>query len=160
MAITALALSGAAIVNARYYAALTATYESANAGTINVEKVNGLIYAVVMDSRGVYMTPDAEGRKQFIAGIRKFNAQIAKVIANWQKTVTGDDAELFAEFSKRIIAFINYREELARLAESGDPAAARTWGVKSRSMRQALNADLDKLTAVYAQPRQARLQSD
>jgi methyl-accepting chemotaxis protein len=150
MAITALALSGAAIVNARYYAALTATYESANAGTINVERVNGLIYAVVMDSRGVYMTPEAEGRKQFIDGIRNFNAQIAKVVANWQKTVTADDAELFGQFSKRLAAFIDYREELARLAVDGDPAAAREWGEKSRSMRQALNADLDKLTALYA----------
>ena len=125
-------------------------YESANAGTINVERINGLIYAVVMDSRGVYMTPNAEGRKQFIDGIRKFNAQIAKVVANWQKTVIGDDAELFAQFSKRIAAFIDSREELARLAADGDPAAAREWGVKSRSMRQALNADLNKLTAIYA----------
>ena len=72
MAITALALSGAAIVNARHYAALTATYESANAGTLNVERVNGLIYAVVMESRGIYMTPDAEARQQFIDGIREF----------------------------------------------------------------------------------------
>ena len=63
------------------------------------------------------------------------------MVANWQKTVTADDAELFAQFSKRIAAFIDYREELARLAEAGYPAAARKWGVESRSMRKALNAD-------------------
>ena len=27
-------------------------------GTQNVERVNGLIYAVVMESRGIYMSPD------------------------------------------------------------------------------------------------------
>jgi len=47
-----------AVVNARRHAALTNDYESAFAGAKNVERVNGLIYAVVMESRGIYMSSD------------------------------------------------------------------------------------------------------
>jgi methyl-accepting chemotaxis protein len=149
MAITALALSGAALVNARYYAALTATYESANSGVLNVERVNGLIYAVVADSRGVYMTPDRAERQKFIDGIHHFSRQIADVVAAWQKTVGTDDAALFAQFSKRIDAFIDYRAKLTQLADADTPDAARKWGVADRPMRQALNADLENLAAHY-----------
>ena len=46
MAITTLALSAVAVLNARSHAALTDEFESANAGTWNVERVTGLIYAV------------------------------------------------------------------------------------------------------------------
>ncbi len=150
MAITALALSAAAVVNARHYAALTGVFESANAGTLNIERVNGFIYAVVMDTRGIYMTADEAGRKQFIDGIHKYNAQLANVVENWKKSVRAEDAELFAQFSKRIVAFIDYRNELTRLTTEVSPAAARKWGEADRPMRQALNADLDKLTVLYA----------
>ena len=32
---------------------------------MNVERVNGLIYAVVMESRGIYMSPDIPGAKRY-----------------------------------------------------------------------------------------------
>jgi methyl-accepting chemotaxis protein len=69
MAITTVALSVVAVQNARHHAALTDEFESANAGTWNVERVNGLIYAVVMESRGVYMSPDLATSKVYADGI-------------------------------------------------------------------------------------------
>src|SRR5215475_11454807 len=47
---------------------------------LNVERVNGLVYAVVMDSRGVYMSADKEAAKKFNDGILKFNEQILAVV--------------------------------------------------------------------------------
>jgi len=41
--------------NARRSAALTQENETANLAALNVERVNSLVYAVVMESRGVYM---------------------------------------------------------------------------------------------------------
>ena len=41
---------------------LTDEFESANAGSWNVERVNALIYAVVMDSRGIYWRPTRKRR--------------------------------------------------------------------------------------------------
>jgi methyl-accepting chemotaxis protein len=55
MAATTVALSVFAVSNARYHAALTEEFESANAGSWNVERINGLIYATVMDTRGIYI---------------------------------------------------------------------------------------------------------
>ena len=150
MATTTLALAVVVVLGARHHAHSADEFESANTGTLNAALVNGLIYAVVAESRGIYMTADDAGRKQFIDGIGEFNRQIAGVVEAWRKSVRADDAELFAAFSKRIDAFIEYRHELARLGRE-DPAAARVWGESSREMRQALNADMEKLTALYAE---------
>jgi methyl-accepting chemotaxis protein len=152
MATTTIALSVVAVTAARHHAALTDEFESANAGTWNVERVNGLIYAVVMESRGVYMSDDIKTSKIYADGILKFNKQIAKVVVDWKKSVRGDDAELFVQFSKRIAQFIDFRRELARLGTEVSPAAGREWGDNdaNRSVRKALNKDLDQLTEIYS----------
>ena len=152
MATTTLGLAVVAVSNARHHAALTDEFESANAGTWNVERVNGLIYAVVMESRGVYMSNDMATSKIYADGIIKFNVQLAKVVADWKKSVNGDDAELFGQFSQRIDKFIEFRNELARLGTEVSPAAGREWGDNdaNRSVRKALNKDLEKLTVLYA----------
>lgn len=118
--------------------------------------MNGLIYAVVMESRGVYMSTDMPTSKVYADGILKFNKQIAKVVKDWEKSVRGDDAELFAQFSKRIVQFIDFRRELARLGTEVSPAAGREWGDNDAnpSVRKALNEDLDKLTDIY--PKRAK----
>jgi len=152
MATATIALSVVAVTAARHHAALTDEFESANAGTWNVERVNGLIYAVVMESRGVYMSSDMATSKVYADGILKFNKQIAKVVDEWKKSVRGDDAELFAQFSGRIAQFIDFRRELARLGTEVSPAAGRVWGDNdaNRTVRKALNKDLEKLTEIYS----------
>ena len=152
MATATIALSVVAVHAARHHQDLTDEFESANAGTLNVEKVNGLIYAVVMESRGVYMSSDMPTSKIYADGILKFNKQIAKVVEDWKKSVRGDDAELFGQFSGRIAQFIDFRRELARLGTEVSPAAGREWGDNdaNRSVRKALNKDLDQLTKIYA----------
>jgi methyl-accepting chemotaxis protein len=151
MATITLALAVVVLIGARHHAAVTAEFESANSGTLHAARVNGLIYAVVADSRGIYMTDDAAGRKQFIDGVGAFNAQIADVVADWRKSVRDDDAELFSTFLAQIRDFMDHRRELARLANEGQVVAAREWGESARSMRQALNAEMDKLIALYAE---------
>jgi methyl-accepting chemotaxis protein len=152
MATTTIALSVVAVTAARHHAALTDEFQTANAGTWNVERVNGLIYAVVMESRGVYMSDDIKTSKIYADGILKFNKQIAKVVVDWKKSVRGDDAELFVQFSQRIAQFIDFRRELARLGTEVSPAAGREWGDNdaNRSVRKALNKDLDQLTEIYS----------
>src|SRR5665213_3864441 len=151
MAPATIALSADAVHAARHHQDLTDEFESANAGTLNVEKVNGLIYAVVMESRGVYMSTDIPTSKIYADGILKFNKQIAKVVEEWKKSVRGDDAELFGQFSGRIAQFIDFRRELARLGTEVSSAVGRVWGDNdaNRSVRKALNSDLDKLTQLY-----------
>ena len=150
MAMTALALSGSAVINARHYAVLTTTYESANTGMKNIERINGLIYAVVAESRGTYLPNDQANRRQFIDGLNGFLDRIEELMGDWKKTVHTDDAALFEAFSKRVASFVAYRRELARIAADKGADAARTWGEASRGERKDLNADLKSLTDQYA----------
>src|SRR5262245_16481095 len=102
LALTTVALAGIAVVNARHHAAIMGEYENSLVGTQNVERVNGLIYAVVMESRGIYMSPDIPAAKRFGDLLLKFNERIAQVVEEWRARVRADDAEKFQEISKRI----------------------------------------------------------
>jgi methyl-accepting chemotaxis protein len=151
LATATIALAGIALVNAQHHAAMTSDYETSLSGTQNVERVNGLIYAVVMESRGVYMSPDIPTAKKYGAGLLQFNARIEQVVQQWRKNVRADDAAQFEEFSGRIAQFINFRQELVRLGTEVSPAKGREWGDNdaNRNVRTALNKDLEKLAAIY-----------
>src|SRR5579871_6054199 len=139
--------------NARQNVELTDAIETANRAALSVERVNSLVYAVVMESRGVYMSSDAAAAKKFCDGLLKFNEQILDVVKKWEAIVQSDDAEQFAVFKKRIEQFIEFRKELVRRAVEINPAAGREWGDNdaNRSVRSALNKDLESLSRVYAE---------
>jgi len=126
---------------------------TASAAAENIERVNALIYAVVMESRGVYMSTDLPVVKKYGEGLLKFNDQIAGVVDRWQKLVRADDAEQFAAFAKRIAQFREFRAELVRRAVEVSPAAGREWGDNdaNRNVRTALNKDLEAFARIYAE---------
>jgi len=151
LALTTVALAGIAVFNARHHAAIISEYENSLVGTQNVERVNGLIYAVVMESRGIYMSSDIPTARRYGDLLLKFNDRIAKVAQEWRARVRADDAKQFEEFFKRIQQFIDFRRELVRLGTEVSPAKGREWGDNeaNRSIRMALNKDLEALAAVY-----------
>jgi methyl-accepting chemotaxis protein len=139
--------------NTRRSAELTEAIEIANRGALNVERVNSLVYAVVMESRGVYMSTEAATVKKFGDGLLKFNDEILGVVKDWASNVRTDDAEQFAVFKKRIEQFVEFRKELVRRGVEINAAAGREWGDNeaNRSVRSALNKDLEALSRVYAE---------
>jgi len=139
--------------NSRRAAELTDSIQTANLAALNVERVNSLVYAVVMESRGVYMSTERETAKKYGDGLLKFNGQILDVVNSWKSIVRTDDAEQFATFKKRIEQFVDFRKELVRRAMEINPAAGREWGDNeaNRSVRSALNKDLEALSKVYAE---------
>jgi methyl-accepting chemotaxis protein len=149
--------------NTRRNAELTQAVETASRAALNVQHVDSLVYAVVMESRGVYMSADTATAKKFGDGLLKFNAQILDVVKSWQSIVKADDAEQFAAFKKRIEQFVEFRKELVRRGVEIGPAAGREWGDNdaNRQVRSALNADLGTLAKVYAErSRQLARQSE
>src|SRR6516162_2394482 len=114
--------------NSRQAAELTHEIETANLAALNVERVNSLVYAVVMESRGVYMSADAPTVKKFGDGLLKFNEDILHVVARWEAIVQADDAAQFAVFKKRIEQFVDFRMELVRRGNEMGAAAGREWG--------------------------------
>jgi methyl-accepting chemotaxis protein len=139
--------------NTRRNAELTEAIETASRSAFNVERVNSLVYAVVMESRGIYMSTEAATVKKFADGLLKFNDQILAVVKDWQSIVRADDAEQFAIFKKRIEQFVDFRKELVRRGIEIGGAAGREWGDNdaNRSVRSALNKDLEALSRVYAE---------
>src|SRR6516162_9503145 len=133
--------------NSRRATELTEAIERANMAALNVERVNSLVYAVVMESRGVYMSTDAAVVRKYGEGLLKFNDQILDVVRKWEGIVQADDATKFATFKKRIEQFIDFRKELVRRANEISPAAGREWGDNdaNRAVRSALNKDLETL---------------
>jgi methyl-accepting chemotaxis protein len=139
--------------NTRQNTALTDAVATASRAALNVERVNSLVYAVVMESRGVYMSTDPAVVKKYGDGLLKFNDSILGVVKNWQALVQADDAEQFATFKKRIEQFIDFRKELVRSGVEIGGAAGREWGDNdaNRQVRSALNKDLEALSTVYAE---------
>src|SRR6476661_4788522 len=139
--------------NTRRGSELTHAIETANIAALNVERVNSLVYAVVMESRGVYMSTEPAVVKKYGDGLLKFNERILEVVKNWQTLVQADDAEQFATFKKRIEQFVDFRKELVRRGVEINAAAGREWGDNdaNREVRSALNKDLEALSRVYAE---------
>jgi methyl-accepting chemotaxis protein len=152
LATVTVALAAVAILNANRHVALTRQFESAFVGAENVDRIDSLIYAVVMESRGIYMSPDIATAKKFAEGLTRFNEQIGTVVDTWQQSVLPQDAEIFAEFAARVKKFQEFRRELVRRGTEVSPAAGREWGDNdaNRTVRTALTNDLDKLGQLYA----------
>jgi PAS domain S-box-containing protein len=126
---------------------------SSATAAINIERVNGLIYAIVMESRGIYMSTDRPKVKQFSDELLKRNRELADVVAGWEQTVGADDAVQFAAFKQRITQFIEFRKELVRRAMQISPAAGREYGDNdaNRILRSHLNTDLEALARIYGE---------
>src|SRR5262249_7524466 len=137
--------------NTRQQATLAEEVDVAARAAQNIERVNSLIYAVVMESRGIYMSSDLPTVKKYGDGLLKFNDQIGEVVAEGQKLVRVDDAEQFAAFAKRGPQFPDFRKELVRRAIDIAPAAGREWGDNdaNRTVRTALNKDLEAFAKIY-----------
>jgi methyl-accepting chemotaxis protein len=152
LATATVVLALVAVVSARRHAALTDEFELALQGSQNVERINGLIYAVVMESRGVYMSEDAPNRKKYADGLLTFNDQIGQIINGWEHKVGPEQADQFKPFAARIRQFIEFRKDLARLGVEVGQAAGREWGDNNanRTVRIALNEDLNRLGVLYS----------
>jgi methyl-accepting chemotaxis protein len=152
LATVTVGLAVVASINAYRHAALTDEFESAYIGGMNVERINALIYAVVMESRGIYMSSDIPTAKVYGDGLLTFNDRIGQVMKDWRGAVSAEDAALFGGFARRIQQFQDFRRELVRRGIGVDPAAGREWGDNeaNRSVRKALNKDIEDLAQLYA----------
>jgi PAS domain S-box-containing protein len=111
------------------------------------EHANSLIYAVVMDSRGIYMSSEAADRTNFGAGVMKYLAELEANMAAWKEHVAPEDREDFARAQAGAQEFIRFRTELVRRGNEEGQASARDWGDNeiNRTNREGLNRDIDAL---------------
>lgn len=139
-----------------YYGLVTLAHEQDDAmrakdGQTYLERINGLVYAVVMDSRGIYMSADRAAAEPFAEGLLKNLADLDKNVALWSGVVGSETAAGFNETKNLIEQFSGYRKELVRLAREVEPASARNYGDNdvNRANRKQLNEKLVVLSRDY-----------
>jgi methyl-accepting chemotaxis protein len=152
LAIVTVALAAIAVVSARQHAALTENFEAAFKGVQNVERISALIYAVVMEARGIYAAPNAAAARSHADDLGEYSERIGASMAEWQTTLRGIDVKDFSEFASRTAQFQDYAAEIAMRGTQIGPTAAKQWGESkdNRSMREALLGDLDRLAQYYS----------
>jgi len=64
-AVLTAAITALSDYNTRCSSELTEAIETASQAALNVERVNSLVYAVVMESRGIYMSTEAAAVKKY-----------------------------------------------------------------------------------------------
>ena len=152
LATVTIGLASVAVLHARYHAAMTNDFEAALAGAQNVERMNGLIYAVMMEARGLYLAGDAAAIKAHSDSLLAFDERIGTVLAEWQVSVGANNALQFSRFSARVAQFQTFGRDLVQRAREAGPRAAREWGEDEshQIIRRVLNGDLEELGRNYA----------
>ncbi|MCH2396453.1 MAG: hypothetical protein MK313_17470, partial [Oceanibaculum sp.] len=92
------------------------------------ERTNALVYATVMDSRGVYMSDTTDSARQFAIGIQALVTEIEQNMGDWRLLIEPSRIAAFNELDRAAREFIAFRRELARTGMEVDPALARVMG--------------------------------
>jgi methyl-accepting chemotaxis protein len=125
--------------------------EAATLGAIYLERINGQVNAVVMESRGIYMSPDWKVAEPYGKLLLKRLGEMQETAKLWkEKPIEAERAKIDA-MAKGIDEFVRFRTELVRLAREETTAKAREFGDNdaNRKVRQALNKELEGLAKAY-----------
>ncbi len=117
-----------------------------------IERANRLVYAIVADSRGVYMSANWDEAAPFAASARPNLAALAEFADSFAAASVAGEEAATAEGLGKVKQFVGFRTELLRKAQEESTASARLFGDNdaNRSNRKALNAALVGLTDRYA----------
>lgn len=142
------ALVGAAVLRAHAARvdALTRDQERA----FLVQRLDGAVYAVVMESRGIYMARAARQAEGFAEGLRRHTARIRSDMAALAALAADDES--VPPLLDALGDFVRFREDLARIGVEQSPAEADRVGNNdaSRANRTRVN---EALAAASAQLR-------
>src|SRR5437763_6324723 len=86
-------------------------------GTINLERVNGLVYAVVMESRGIYMSADWTAAEPFAKNLSRQLGELQDVARAWKSDAIASQQSNIEDLAERIDQFVRFRTELVRLGK-------------------------------------------
>lgn len=118
-----------------------------------IERANGLVYAVVMESRGLYMADTEKRIDTFGKGLEKHLVRLQETAKEWRGLTTNDEKVDFDAFEAQLARFVALRTELVIAARKNGSAAAREIGDNdaNRATRTAFNQSLEKLAVRYTQ---------
>jgi methyl-accepting chemotaxis protein len=126
------------------YAAMTSEMEAVTRRTVLAERMDGLVNAIVMESRGIYMSADTQDAERFALPLLADLAQMKRLAGEWRALHGPHEQAAFEAVAQKLDDFIAFRTELVRRGRESGPAAANDFGNNedNRSNRKALNMAL------------------
>ncbi len=118
-------------------------YENAYMG----ERLNHMITASLMESRGLYLSKSAEDDQRFIRNIEKALQDLEDVVTQWQaEKIASPDMHL-DNLAARVEAFRQQRYEVLRVTRTQSKQAGEKLGISYRPQRLALQADIERVVS-------------
>jgi len=111
------------------------------------EEVNEMIYAAVMESRGIYMSPTAAESEHYAPLVLKDIERIRTLMIEWTGLAEPSQKADMDRANARATEFIQFREELVRLSRQSTLAEARAYGDNEANHvnRAHLNSEIETL---------------
>ena len=146
LALTAAILGAIGIAGMKTYDDQVDDIQNLSQRALIGEQLNGLVYKVVMDSRGIYAAENKDEARSFAKAVTETTALMAKQTILWKSLLPANRRDEFASLEKSINDFIQIRNEAARLGVDVSPAEAEKYGGNdtSRANRKALGDLLER----------------
>jgi methyl-accepting chemotaxis protein len=145
MSLLAIAITGMSLLIVSEYNGKLRQFQNASERAFKGERLNRLVTAVVMESRGIYAAPTIEKAAPFAEGLIKNLDKIDALLTDWRPLVPADKLRAFDAVAKRAEEFKTFRTETARLGREVAPQAANEQGNNeaNRANRKAFQAEID-----------------
>lgn len=126
------------------YAAMTSEMEAVTRRTVLAERMDGLVNAIVMESRGIYMSADAQDAERFALPLLADLSEMKRLLGEWRALHDPQERAVFEAVAQQLDDFVAFRTELVRRGRELGPLAASVFGNNedNRSNRKALNMAL------------------
>ena len=149
LAVTAGAAALAGIYAISVYSERVALMQRAAARAMVGERINGLVNAVVMDSRGIYIAADATEVEKFGKPLLDNLARLQSQMDAWSKLLHAGDQATLEGVRRQMRDFIILRTAMVQAARSLGAEAAKKIGNNdaNRANRQALNTTIVAIAA-------------
>ena len=114
-------VGSAGIIAMRTYDTQVDAITAASTRALLGERINGLVNAIVMDSRGVYMAENKERVEQFGKPLLENLKRMDALLAQWRPLVPASQMEQFQRAEQRTAEFIAFRTKLVELGRTKAP---------------------------------------
>jgi methyl-accepting chemotaxis protein len=147
LSVVSIVIAVLALMALTNYNSRVADMQNASQRSFIGEQINSLVYAVVMDSRGVYMARDGAEAEKFGKPLLKNLQEIKTLIGAWRELLPQPRKNETDRAADNIDKFIQFRTETVRRGVANGGPAAREFGDNddNRANRQSLNKEIEVL---------------
>jgi len=121
--------------------------------SVDLERINGLVYAAVAESRGIYKSADRTAAEPFARSLAIKLSELQDLARAWKTEATVSQISNVEELTLQIGNFVRFGTELVRVAEEQGPAAVRALGDTATNHKTTTDLDdiLSKVAGAYQQ---------